>query len=206
MISTHAVLIILFVYVLGAISPGPSFLVVTRAAVGVSRQSGIWTAVGISIGTMLSAAAGLWGLTAVLANAEWLGALIRIVGGSYLLWLGVSSWRGAASPLEGQLSSSDRIGRSHFQIGLLTEVSNPKTLAFFASLFASANVAVLSTGASLVTLVAIGVISVCWYSLAAVAISSGPVRALYQSFKILIDRITGVVLVVLGGALILSLT
>ena len=53
---------------IGAISPGPSFVLVARTAIAVSRSAGMATAVGMGLGGLMFAGAALLGLHVVLAN------------------------------------------------------------------------------------------------------------------------------------------
>ena len=47
---------------IGAISPGPSFVLVARTAIAVSRSAGMATAVGMGLGGLMFAGAALLGL------------------------------------------------------------------------------------------------------------------------------------------------
>jgi homoserine/homoserine lactone efflux protein len=61
------------------------------------------------------------------------GALtvLKLVGGAYLIWLGVQLWRAPAIHLRAGPSKADTRGVELFGQGLLTAVSNPKALLFF---------------------------------------------------------------------------
>jgi len=53
---------------IGAISPGPSFVLVARTAIAVSRLDGLAAAAGMGVGASFFAAAALAGLHAVLMS------------------------------------------------------------------------------------------------------------------------------------------
>ena len=89
---------ILSALTLGAISPGPSFLFVTRTSVALSRRDGIAAAVGMGLGAALVCALALVGLRAVISQAEWAYLTFKILGGAYLCYLAWRLWRGAAAP------------------------------------------------------------------------------------------------------------
>jgi threonine/homoserine/homoserine lactone efflux protein len=57
---------------LGAISPGPSFVMVARIAVSRSRQQALAAAFGMGVGGSVFAAAALLGLQALLTAVPWL--------------------------------------------------------------------------------------------------------------------------------------
>ena len=91
---------ILGVFMLGAISPGPSFVVVSRIAISGSRADGVMAAIGMGIGGFIFATIAVAGLSAILLQVEWLNLALRLAGGAYLVWLGINIWRAAPEPLE----------------------------------------------------------------------------------------------------------
>jgi threonine/homoserine/homoserine lactone efflux protein len=82
---------------LGAISPGPSFLFVTRTAVAVSRRASLAAAAGMGLGAALICLLALLGVRAVLAQAEELYIVFKVLGGAYLCFLAWRLWRGASN-------------------------------------------------------------------------------------------------------------
>lgn len=53
---SSALIAILTALLLGAISPGPSFILVVRSSLGLSRRDGLATAIGMGVGESASAA------------------------------------------------------------------------------------------------------------------------------------------------------
>ena len=85
---------------LGAISPGPSFIVVARNAMSLSRPHGLATASGMGLGAGVFALLALLGLHA-LFNALPLAFLaLKVLGGLYLIYLACLIIQHAATPLE----------------------------------------------------------------------------------------------------------
>ena len=80
---------------IGAISPGPSFVLVSRIAVSRSRRAGFAAALGMAVGGVTFAALALLGLNALLMQVSWLYLLLKMAGGLYLIYLGIRIWRGA---------------------------------------------------------------------------------------------------------------
>jgi len=68
--SSLAVLAVLGAILLGAVSPGPSFVMVARTAIAISRRSGLATALGMGVGGLIFASAALLGLGAILTSAR----------------------------------------------------------------------------------------------------------------------------------------
>jgi len=80
----------------------------------------------------------------------------------------------------------------------LTEITNPKAIAFFLSLFAAAVPAGTPLWVKLAVLSAGGAIEVLWYPAVSFAVSSAPMRAGYQKARRTVDRVFGTLLIALG--------
>jgi len=122
----------------GAMSPGPSFVVVSRIAISRSRLDGLAAAFGMGAGGVVFAVLALAGLTALLSQFEWLYVLLKVAGGAYLVYIAVNIWRSAGQPLEvSDAANGNRAPRLSFMTALLTQLSNPKTIIVYASIFAA---------------------------------------------------------------------
>lgn len=191
--------------IVGAMSPGPSFVVVSRIAISRSRLDGLAAAVGMGVGGVVFAGLALAGLTALLSEFEWLYVLLKIAGGAYLVYIAVNIWKGAAQPLEvPDAVNGHRAPVRSFMTALLTQLSNPKTIIVYASLFAA--LLPRSVPLDLIVALPLGVFAVeaGWYSIVALAFSARHPRRLYLAAKGWIDRAAGAVMGGLGLRLILS--
>jgi threonine/homoserine/homoserine lactone efflux protein len=104
------ILSILGVFMLGAMSPGPSFVVVSRIAVSGERADGLAAAIGMGAGGFIFACIAVAGLTALLMQIAWLSIVLRLAGGAYLIWLGIKIWSSASDPVEISNDASARPG------------------------------------------------------------------------------------------------
>jgi threonine/homoserine/homoserine lactone efflux protein len=197
---------ILGVFLLGAMSPGPSFVVVSRIAVSGDRTDGLAAALGMGIGGFIFASIAVAGLTALLVQVAWLDITLRIAGGAYLLWIGVRIWRGATEPVEITSDASARPG-SFWRVlvrALLVQLANPKTAIFYASMFA----AMLPASPPLWMLLALPPLLFCnefvWYAIVAFAFSASRPRSVYLRAKHWIDRAAGAVVGALGVKLVIE--
>jgi threonine/homoserine/homoserine lactone efflux protein len=93
---------------IGAASPGPSFLVVARLAVSSSRVDGLYAALGMGIGGLIFACLSLLGLHGLLHAVPSLYVVLKVLGGLYLVYLGIRIWRGARRPLQVATSEQAR--------------------------------------------------------------------------------------------------
>ncbi|MFM9927953.1 LysE family transporter [Variovorax sp. H27-G14] len=197
---------------LGAMSPGPSFVMVARTAVA-SRSDGLAAALGMGAGGLVFAIAALAGLQAAFLAVPGLYLAIKGFGGAYLVYLGVRIWQGARQPLalgagqEGLGTSpaaqgSQRRALRTFLFGLATQVSNPKTAVVYASIFA----AFLPHDVPLALALAVPAVIFCietgWYTVVALALSSAAPRSAYLRYKAWIDRAAGGVMGLLGLRLV----
>ena len=187
---------------LGAMSPGPSFVMVARTAVASSRADGLAAALGMGVGGVLFACAALLGLHVVLTAVPWLYLALKILGGAYLIYLGSMIWRGAREPLRIAEGAPASTFRRSFWLGLLTQVSNPKTAVVYASIFISLLPREVPLAAMLILPLAIFVIEAGWYSVVALALSAPSPRAAYLRWKVWVDRAAGGAMGLLGIKLI----
>ncbi|MEN3111891.1 LysE family translocator [Uliginosibacterium paludis] len=200
-----AILSIAFALALGAMSPGPSFVMVAQTSLALSRRDGLAAALGMGAGGVLFSSAALLGLLALLAAVPLLHIALKVLGGAYLLYLGYRIWRSAHQPLvlgdtslQGQPT---RVWRS-FALGLSTQVSNPKTAVVYASVFASLLPVEAPPLVLIVLPIMIFVIETAWYSVVAVALSAPSPRARYLASKAWLDRTAGAIMSLLGIKLI----
>ncbi|WP_405488175.1 LysE family translocator [Nocardia sp. NBC_00511] len=129
--------------VLLALTPGPDTFLVLRFSMVGSRQ-GIAAAVGSALGGLVWATVVAAGVAALLEQSATAYRTLKVIGGIYLLYLGVrtllehrrarrsmSSEAGAAHELPGGGAERDSSLRSALAAGLLSCVFNPKVGLFY---------------------------------------------------------------------------
>ena len=192
---------------IGAMSPGPSFVLVARTAIARSRADGLAAALGMGVGGVIFSVLVVLGLHAVLSTVPRFYLALKLAGGIYLLYLGIRIWRGAKEPLR-VADSGERMksGLSNsFLIALGTQLSNPKTAVFYGSIFAALLPQDLPALLAVVLLPAlVFVVEAGWYAIVALALSSTSPRAAYLRAKTAVDRTAGTVLGMLGLKLVVS--
>lgn len=117
--------------------PGADFTVVVRNALA-SRTAGVATAFGVAAGLLVHTALAVAGLAAVLVAVPALFRTVQLLGGAYVLYLGLSTLyavrrrvRSDAAAMGGPApSGSTRALRQ----GFLTNALNPKAPVLFLSL------------------------------------------------------------------------
>ncbi|OON38700.1 threonine transporter [Izhakiella australiensis] len=189
---------------LGAMSPGASFLLVARTAVVSSRRAAISVSFGLGVGAMLFAIIALAGLHALLTLVPWLYTALKIAGGCYLLWLAMKMFRRPAGSAP-DLSSAPQASSSRaFITGVITQMSNPHTALVFASIFTATLSASFSPWLYVALPVMAFLIDVIWYVMVATALSTERPRRVYLHYRRVIDRLSGGLMAVLGIRLLIK--
>jgi threonine/homoserine/homoserine lactone efflux protein len=189
---------------IGAISPGPSFVLVARTSMAASRVDGLFAAIGMGVGGVIFSVVVLLGLQAILANVPWLNFTLKLAGGLYLVYLAVGIWRGAKEQIAVH-SSEERIQssvRKSFFLGLFTQLSNPKTAVVYGSIIAALLPNNLPLAATVAFPFLVFLVEAGWYSVVALALSAESSRAVYLRSKVHIDRFAGGVLGFIGLKLV----
>ena len=186
---------------IGAASPGPSFVMVAKTAVTSGRLNGLSTAMGMGAGGFLFATLALCGLNGLLLTVPVLYLCLKLAGGLYLAYLGLKIWRGATQPL---LMATDIPQRTpgncikNAAIGFSTQLGNPKTAIVYASVFATFLPPTPSFGFNCTLVALVFLIETGWYSIVAVLLSSATPRRQYLRHKAWLDRLAGGVMMALG--------
>ncbi|MGF6245347.1 threonine/homoserine/homoserine lactone efflux protein [Paraburkholderia sp. GAS38] len=206
MSPSTAVATILTALLIGAMSPGPSFVIVARNSIGLSRHDGLATALGMGIGGVLFSGVALLGLYTLLAAVTWLYVSLKVAGGLYLIYLASKIWRSAKKPLafnQGELNGGSN-ARKSFWIGLSTQLSNPKTAIYYGSIFAALLPQHPPLWCYFALPPAIFMIEAGWYTVVALCFSSKRPRELYLRAKTWVDRVAASAITALGLRLIFA--
>jgi threonine/homoserine/homoserine lactone efflux protein len=186
----------------GALTPGPNNLVVLREAARGGWPAALRSILGIVSGGLALLALVSFGAGPLLAAHPGLATAVRVVGGAYLVWLGIRlAARGSAA------GSSQQTGLTGLPAGLLGlfgfQLLNPKAwvLVLTALSAARADAEPNVAWAGLVALfVAIPAASLALWSLLGVAL----VRSRRRPAPAWLDRTLGVLLVLCAGILLLG--
>ncbi|MGZ5155770.1 MAG: LysE family translocator [Caldimonas sp.] len=129
--NLHTWMIYLVAVVGLSLTPGPnSLLVITHGALHGHRRT-LFTVFGGAIGFTVVIALSMLGIGALLQASAGALTILKLIGGGYLIWLGVQLWRAPAIELGSDAVSTERSGAKLFRQGLLAAVTNPKALLFY---------------------------------------------------------------------------
>lgn len=109
-------------------SPGPNLMAVASAGIGQGRRSALWLTLGISTGMLIWAVAVSFGLGTLFTTYPLSLVGLKVIGGSYLLWLAFRAMKSAIVDNPTKIVSDNRThtGMSSWQRGLLVVLTNPK--------------------------------------------------------------------------------
>lgn len=179
---------------LGVMSPGPSFLVVSRVAVDQSRAQALAVAGGLATGAGTLALIAAMGLYVILESVPWLYKAFKLLGGLYLCFLAYKIWRSAGEDSqapEGDVEAVNTGLLKAYLVGLVTQLSNPKTAIIIGGIFAAFLPAqVPDYGIAIGVLMAL-VIDGSWYCLVALALSTRKAQLVYNRYKATISKAAG---------------
>lgn len=205
MTPTHSVLLTVGLFGLTFLSPGPNLLIVVQSSLSAGRAAGIAAGLGVALGDAIYAALGLLGMAAVIGQSGDLFAAIKVAGGLYLLWLAWKMLKGqAASRLDDAPRSSGRMPANLFLRGLVTDLANPQTVFFFASIFAVTLTATTPAWAKLFSWLGIVAVSATWRVLLSFAFSRQRFRSVYVQWEHAIERLAGLAFAGVGAKLIVE--
>lgn len=202
-------LTVALVHIIALMSPGPDFFFVSQTAVSRSRREAMMGVVGISLGVMVWAGVALLGLNLILQKMAWLHQIIMVGGGLYLCWMGWQLLRSArkqnaqTAPAEEVKVALPKAGRSFIR-GLLTNLSNPKAVIYFGSVFSLFVGEDVGAGARWGLFALITGETFIWFTLVAIIFALPAMRRGYQRMAKWIDGFAGVLFTGFGLHLIFT--
>lgn len=113
------------------LTPGPDTVYILGRTIAQGREAGIASALGISLGSIFHTCAAALGLTAVLATSALAFGTIKLLGGAYLIFLGIKMILDRRKELSLPSSFRRRTTSAAFRQGILTNILNPKVALFF---------------------------------------------------------------------------
>ncbi len=200
MLGIHHYWLFLATAVLLIVTPGQdTFFILGRSLAG-GRKSGIYAALGISLGSVGHTVLAALGLSALLAASPQAFTIVKFAGAAYLIYIGVRAITSKGGlPDEAGASNGDHW--SAFRQGVLTNLLNPKVALFFLALLPQ----FIDAGSSQKVLAFIalglsfGVLGTIWCVMLAVGAAS--LRAAFlrrPSMTRWMDRIAGTLFIGLG--------
>lgn len=185
--------------------PGPDVLLVSQVAVARSRRAALLAGAGVVCGIACWAALALLGIGVLFQNFAFVHGVIRVAGGLYLLYMAYTLWRSSFGSQAWAAAASPPLSDLRaFRSGFLTNIANPKAAIFFGSVFSSVLPAQSGPGLKLGAFAVIVMLSVLWFALVALGMSTARLQASYLNARRGLDRVAGTVMAGFGALLLLE--
>ena len=129
--AIHHFTLFLTAGVLLNLTPGPDTAYIIGRSIAQGRRAGIASAFGISVGSICHAIAAALGLSAFLAASAFAFVAVKLIGGAYLIYLGMRMILSRAHELRLPSNFRSQETFAAFRQGMLTNLLNPKVALFF---------------------------------------------------------------------------
>ena len=179
------------------LSPGPDVLLIAKSSASTSRTNTLKIILGISVGILVWVVLTLMGFTVLIQQFPWIQQVLMLVGGLFLARMGWAMLSGGLKTLKQQTSlNHDPQGivpdsKNHFLLGLFTNLSNPKTLIYFSSVFSLALSSSASSHLKTQLAIIIPIQTFLVFTLLMLILSIPKIKIAYQRSGSYIDMISG---------------
>ncbi len=125
----------LFAITLLTITPGVDTVLVIRNSSRAGFRDGALTTLGICSGLFVHATVSAIGISIILLQSAWMFSTLKLLGASYLIWLGIMSFKSALR--RHPLVAAESVATQSFspwrslREGFLSNVLNPKAIVFY---------------------------------------------------------------------------
>ena len=181
-------------HLLAVMSPGPDTAIIFQQSFSKGRKSGILTALGIGFGIFLHCLFAISGISILLYSTEEARFIIKILGASYLIYIGFQSLLPQDS-LEPKIGTT--VFTNPFLIGLITNILNIKAFLFTVSLFTFINLQPNSL-MSWIYLFYFPVITAVWFSFVSYALTHEALGDIFDQYNHKIQFASSAFILALG--------
>ena len=177
-------------FILGATSPGPSLAVILRNTMIGGRSRGLACAVGHGIGFGFYAVSVVFGLVVIMEKNPDVFTLMQIIGGLFLLYLGIGMIRSEATVI---VQSEGK--REGFFEGFFIAFLNPKIAVFMLAVLSSVLDPSMSSDTKWIIAGMGMTIDTVWYVIVALLLSKSTILAKIERNQRSLNVATGVLMI-----------
>ena len=190
---------------MGAMSPGPSVAVIIHNTITKNRFNGIITSIGHGLGIFIYALLAVLGLDLVIKNYYEFFIGFQILGSCLLILIGLNTIISAKKEKNLKIKNEKLISKNSFFQGFFIAFLNPKILVFFTALFSQfININANILDKTILILIP-GIIDTLWYIFVSIVVSLYAINNFIYGNKIIIERITGSLLIIIAFTLLFNL-
>ena len=183
------------VCIAGAMSPGPSLAIVIRNNVNFNRLAGILTSIGHGIGIGVYATLAVLGLGLILQTNKTVFMIIQIIGLVLLFLFGLmfvfqKNKQDKKEEKQSQLNS--------FLQGFTIAIINPKILIWFTAVYSQFIAIDASFYFNSILVLTASLIDAIWYIIVSILVTGYGLKNLLIEKKLMIQKTTGIVLIIIS--------
>ena len=183
------------VCIAGAMSPGPSLAIVIKNNVNFNRLAGIITSIGHGLGIGVYATLAVLGLGLILQTNQTVFRIIQIIGLVLLFLFGLmfvfqKNKQDKKEEKQNQLNS--------FLQGFTIAIINPKIVIWFTAVYSQFIVIDASFYFNTILVLTASLIDAIWYIIVSILVTGYGLKNLLIEKKLMIQKTTGVVLIIIS--------
>ena len=183
------------VCIAGAMSPGPSLAIVIRNNINFNRLAGILTSIGHGIGIGVYATLAVLGLGLILQTNQTVFMIIQIIGLVLLFLFGLmfvfqKNKQDKKEEKQSQLNS--------FLQGFTIAIINPKILIWFTAVYSQFIAIDASFYFNSILVLTASLIDAIWYIIVSILVTGYGLKNLLIEKKLMIQKTTGIVLIIIS--------
>ena len=183
------------VCIAGAMSPGPSLAIVIRNNVNFNRLAGILTSIGHGLGIGVYATLAVLGLGLILQTNQTIFMIIQIIGLVLLFLFGLmfifqKNKQDKKEEKQNQINS--------FLQGFTIAIINPKILIWFTAVYSQFIVIDASFYFNTILVLTASLIDAIWYIIVSILVTGYGLKNLFIEKKLMIQKTTGIVLIIIS--------
>ena len=195
--STVTFLQIFFACLFGAMSPGPSMVVVINNAIFKNRFHGILTAIGHGIGIGIYALFAVIGIGIVIETNLFLSNGIKFLSVILLIYLGIKSLVNK-SKLDFEKKNNAKEGVTSFLQGFSISILNPKILIWFVAIYSQFMSLDNNIIFNIFLILTAGIVDATWYIFLTLSVTSNLALEFVKNKIATLQRFLGISFIALG--------
>ena len=191
------------VCLLGAMSPGPSMVVVINNAIFKGRFHGILTSLGHGIGIGMYALFAVLGVALIIKTNLLVFNVIKSLSIIFLIYLGIKS-----------MIDKDKLdfdkkdlsgGFTSFLQGVSISLLNPKIFIWFVAIYSQFMSLENGKAFNLTLILTAGIVDTIWYVILTLLVTSNIALEFFKNKNVLLKKFVGSVFIIIGALLLLEL-
>ena len=187
-------------HLLAVMTPGPDTAIIFHQSFTKGRRASIFTALGIGFGIFVHCFFAISGISLLIYSNDEAKLFIKIFGGLYLLYIGLSFFIFKSSSDSNEPKS---FLQNPFLIGLITNLLNVKAFLFTASLFSLINLGP-NFFEALIYLLYFPIVTAGWFSFVSFALTHDSLGNIFSKYSNNIQIISSLFILGLGILLLIQ--